>query len=86
MSNRNCLTKRMKVGPRYCTVRSRRLQLCYEGTVSQDESGLMKLYGQENYGCVRRTPSHQKGESWPKGPVSSRRLQLCQEDTVSPKG
>merc|ERR1712051_569287 len=65
------LTKRMKVGPRYCkkkktTVVSWRVLSPYK-----DESGLMKLYGQENYGCVRKTPSHQKGESWPKGPVSS---------------
>jgi len=45
--------------------------------------GQKDLYCQEDYSCVKRTLSHQRGDSWPKGFVCSRRLQLCQDDTLT---
>merc|ERR1712021_273821 len=83
MSNQHRLTTRMKVGPGYCMVKKTTVVSWRDLSPYEDESKLMKLYGQENYGCVRRTPSHQKGESWPKGFVCSRRLQVYQDGTLT---
>merc|ERR1712008_143258 len=73
------------MGVKRTTVVSGRHRLTKKVKVGQKD-----LYRQEDYSCVKstlscvkRTLSHQRGDSWPKGFVCSRRLQLCQDDTLS---